>query len=92
MLKDEGVTRLKREDKIEEKNKPKIERYKIKIPMMKDERIPKTKPKDLGKINRRENRKWKRKSFLTAGTTWLEDRKMAASKKKTKDSCPRGIR
>ena len=25
-----------------EKNKPKIERYKIKIPMMKDERIPKT--------------------------------------------------
>ena len=34
--------RRKREDKIEEKNKPKIERYKIKIPMMKDERIPKT--------------------------------------------------
>ena len=39
----------KREDKIEEKNKPKIERYKIKIPMpraknmdyeKKDERIP----------------------------------------------------
>ena len=36
-----------REDKNhwkEEKNKPKIERYKIKIPMMKDERIPEDKP------------------------------------------------